>query len=339
MIRPDLAEVIERHFIGLDEGRPDAVARRRKRNQRTARENIADLVDEGSFIEYGALALAAQRRRRPMDELIKMSPADGMIAGIGAVNGAHFGEEKSRAMILAYDFTVFAGTQGAMNHKKKDRMLTIAEDWHLPIVLFGEGGGGRPGDTDVAGVAGLDTPSFVKFAKFSGEVPLISVVSGRCFAGNAALVGCSDVIIATKDANIGMGGPAMIEGGGLGVYAPEDIGPINVQTANGVVDIAVEDEAEAVAAAKNTSPTLHGSLPVGRRRPARPPPPDPRKPPARLRHPHRHRRACRPELGAGTPALLRHRHPHLPRPHRGPADGPHRQQPDALGRRHRRRSG
>ena len=261
LIRPDLAEVIERHFIGLDEGRPDAVARRRKRNQRTARENIADLVDEGSFIEYGALALAAQRRRRPMDELIKMSPADGMIAGIGAVNGAHFGEEKSRAMILAYDFTVFAGTQGAMNHKKKDRMLTIAEDWHLPIVLFGEGGGGRPGDTDVAGVAGLDTPSFVKFAKLSGEVPLISVVSGRCFAGNAALVGCSDVIIATKDANIGMGGPAMIEGGGLGVYAPEDIGPINVQTANGVVDIAVEDEAEAVAAAKKYLSYFQGSLP------------------------------------------------------------------------------
>ena len=261
-IRPDLAEVVERHRIGLDEGRPDAVARRRKRNQRTARENIADLVDEGSFIEYGALALAAQRRRRPMEELIKMSPADGMIAGVGSVNGGTFGEEKSRTMVLAYDFTVFAGTQGAMNHKKKDRMLTIAEDWHLPIVLFGEGGGGRPGDTDVAGVAGLDTPSFVKFAKLSGEVPLVSVVSGRCFAGNAALVGCSDVIIATKDSNIGMGGPAMIEGGGLGVYAPEDIGPIGVQTANGVVDIEVEDEAAAVAAAKQYLSYFQGALPA-----------------------------------------------------------------------------
>ncbi|WP_339832850.1 carboxyl transferase domain-containing protein [uncultured Parvibaculum sp.] len=260
-IRPDLAEVIERHRIGLDEGRPEAVARRRKRNQRTARENIADLVDEGSFVEYGALALAAQRRRRPMDELIKMSPADGMIAGVGSVNGRDFDEDKARTMVLAYDFTVFAGTQGAMNHKKKDRMLTIAEDWRLPLVLFGEGGGGRPGDTDTAGVAGLDTPSFVKFARLSGEVPLISVVSGRCFAGNAALVGCSDVIIATKDSNIGMGGPAMIEGGGLGVYAPEDIGPIDVQTANGVVDIEVADEAEAVAAAKQYLSYFQGSLP------------------------------------------------------------------------------
>lgn len=259
-IRPDLAETIERHAIGLDHRRPDAVARRRKRNQRTARENINELVDPGSFIEYGALVLAAQRRRRSMEELIAMSPADGLITGIGAINGESFGEDKSRAMVMAYDFTVFAGTQGGMNHKKKDRMLKIADDWKLPVVLFAEGGGGRPGDTDVAGVAGLDTPSFIKFAALSGKVPLLGLVSGRCFAGNAALLGVCDVIIATKDSNIGMGGPAMIEGGGLGAYMPEDIGPIGVQTKNGVVDIAVEDEGEAVVAAKKYLGYTQGAL-------------------------------------------------------------------------------
>lgn len=259
-IRPDLAEVIERHAIGLDERRPEAVERRRKRNQRTARENIADLCDEGSFIEYGSLILAAQRRRRSMEDLVKMSPADGLITGIGTVNADKFGEEQARAMVLSYDFTVFAGTQGAMNHKKTDRVLKIAEDWKLPVVWFAEGGGGRPGDTDTPGVAGLDTPSFLKFAELSGLVPLVSIVSGRCFAGNAALVGCSDVIIATANSNIGMGGPAMIEGGGLGVYAPEEIGPIDVQSKNGVVDIAVEDEAEAVAAAKQYLSYFQGPL-------------------------------------------------------------------------------
>ena len=259
-IRPDLAEVIERHAIGLDERRPDAVERRRKRNQRTARENIDDLCDEGSFIEYGSLLLAAQRRRRSMEDLIKMSPADGLITGVGTVNADKFGEEKARVMVLSYDFTVFAGTQGAMNHKKTDRVLKIAEDWKLPIVWFAEGGGGRPGDTDSPGVAGLDTPSFLKFAELSGLVPLVSIVSGRCFAGNAALVGCSDVIIATANSNIGMGGPAMIEGGGLGVYAPEDVGPIDVQTKSGVVDIAVEDEAEAVEAAKKYLAYFQGPL-------------------------------------------------------------------------------
>lgn len=249
-IRPDLAAVRERHFIGLDEGRPDAVARRRKTNQRTARENIADLCDPGSFIEYGSLALAAQRRRRSMDELVRMSPADGMIAGLGAVNGALFDEDKARTMVLSYDYTVFAGTQGAMNHKKKDRMFHLAEQWKTPIVFFTEGGGGRPGDTDAMGVAGLDTPSFLSYARLSGLVPRVGINSGRCFAGNAAILGTSDVIVAARNSNIGMGGPAMIEGGGLGVFTPDEVGPVGVQAPNGVIDVLVEDEAEAVAAAK-----------------------------------------------------------------------------------------
>jgi len=249
-VRPDLAEVQARINSGLDEYRPDAVARRRKTNQRTARENIADLCDPDSFIEYGSMMLAAQRRRRPMEELMKMSPADGMIAGFGSINGAEFDEEKSRALVLSYDYTVFAGTQGAMNHKKKDRVFHLAEKWKTPIVFFTEGGGGRPGDTDSLGVAGLDTPSFLDYARMSGLVPRVGINSGRCFAGNAALLGSSDVIIATKNSNIGMGGPAMIEGGGLGVFTPEEVGPVSVQAPNGVIDILVEDEIEAVATAK-----------------------------------------------------------------------------------------
>lgn len=185
-----------------------------------------------------------------MDELVRMSPADGMISGIGTVNGSLYGEDKSRCMVLAYDYTVFAGTQGAMNHKKKDRMFRLAEQYRLPIVFFCEGGGGRPGDSDAMGVAGLDTPSFLAYARLSGLVPRVGITSGRCFAGNAALLGCSDVIIATRNSTIGMGGPAMIEGGGLGVFDPDEVGPVSVMAPNGVIDVLVEDEAEAVAAAK-----------------------------------------------------------------------------------------
>jgi acetyl/propionyl-CoA carboxylase alpha subunit/acetyl-CoA carboxylase carboxyltransferase component len=259
-IRPDLQEVIERHAYGLDENRPDAVGRRRKRNQRTARENVEDLCDEGSFIEYGPLILAAQRRRRSMEELIKSTPGDGMVSGIGAVNGAQFDEEKARAMVLSYDFTVLAGTQGMMNHKKTDRMLQLAHEWKLPLFMLAEGGGGRPGDTDTVGVAGLDITTFLRFAELSGNSPVIGVTSGRCFAGNAALLGCCDVIIATANSNIGMGGPAMIEGGGLGVYKPEDVGPMDVQRPNGVVDIAVEDESEAIGAAKKYFSYFQGAV-------------------------------------------------------------------------------
>jgi len=259
-IRADLAESKARHAFGYDENRPEAVARRRKTAQRTVRENVADLVDPESFIEYGALAFAAQKRRRTLDDLIRNTLGDGIVTGIGTVNAAAFGEDKARCAVIAYDYTVLAGTQGAMNHRKKDRLLKIAEDARLPVVMFTEGGGGRPGDTDFPGVAGLDTPTFRQYAKLSGLVPRIGINSGRCFAGNAALLGCSDVVIATANSNIGMGGPAMIEGGGLGVYKPEDVGPMSEQVPNGVVDIAVSDEACAVAAAKKYLGYFQGSL-------------------------------------------------------------------------------
>ena len=259
-IRADLKESIERHGMGLDENRPDAVARRRKTNQRTVRENLADLLDPGSFIEYGALAFAAQRRRRSLEDLIKNTPGDGIVTGIGTVNAALFGEAHARAAVMAYDYTVLAGTQGARNHEKKDRLLTVVDEWRIPLIVFAEGGGGRPGDTDMPGVAGLDVMTFHAFAKLNGQVPRVGINSGRCFAGNAALLGTSDVIIAAQNSNIGMGGPAMIEGGGLGVYAPEEVGPMSVQVPNGVVDVAVADEIEAVAVAKKYLGYFQGAL-------------------------------------------------------------------------------
>ena len=249
-LRADLQEVIARHAFTLDANRADAVAKRHALGMRTARENIAALCDDDSFIEYGALAFAAQRGRRTLDDLIANTPADGMVTGIGSVNGALFGAEASRCVVMAYDATVLAGTQGMRNHAKTDRLLGIALQQKLPVVLFAEGGGGRPGDTDMPIVAGLHVSSFASYARLSGQVPVVGIVAGRCFAGNAALLGCSDVIIATRGSNIGMGGPAMVEGGGLGVFKPEQIGPSDVQSANGVIDVLVENEVEAVQAAR-----------------------------------------------------------------------------------------
>ncbi len=250
-LRADLQRLLRRQALTLDAARPEAVARRHSLGQRTARENIADLCDDDSFLEYGALAVAAQRNRRSEDDLIANTPADGMVTGIGSVNGALFSAERARAVVMAYDATVLAGTQGMRNHQKTDRLLGIALEQRLPVVLFAEGGGGRPGDTDMPIVAGLHVGSFAAFARLSGQVPVVGIVSGRCFAGNAALLGCSDVVIATRASNIGMGGPAMVEGGGLGRFRPEEIGPSGVQHANGVIDVLVDDEVQAVAAARH----------------------------------------------------------------------------------------
>lgn len=250
-MRADLQQMVSRHAHTLDANRPEAVAKRHALGLRTARENIADLCDADSFMEYGALAVAAQRSRRSQEDLMMNTPADGMVTGIGSINQAEFGAEHSRAVVMAYDATVLAGTQGMRNHHKTDRMLGIALQQKLPVVLFAEGGGGRPGEVDMPVVAGLHVATFASYARLNGQVPVVGIVAGRCFAGNAALLGCSDVIIATQNSNIGMGGPAMVEGGGLGVFTPEQIGPSDVQHTNGVIDILVADEGAAVAAARH----------------------------------------------------------------------------------------
>jgi acetyl-CoA carboxylase carboxyltransferase component len=254
-----LTEVLARRWLTQDGARPDKVARRHAAGARTARENIADLVDPGSFVEYGRFVTAAQEQRRALDDLVVNTPADGLVAGTARVNGDLFGDDAACA-VLTYDYLVMAGTQGMRGHHKSDRLIGLVERMGLPAVFFTEGGGGRPGDTDYPVVSALDVASFALWAQLSGVVPRIAVVSGRCFAGNAALAGCSDLIVATCSSNLGMAGPAMVAGGGLGEVAPEDIGPIEVQTRNGVVDVEVADEEEAVRVTKRLLSYFQGDV-------------------------------------------------------------------------------
>ena len=260
--RNDLTELRARRALTEDAARPEAVERRHAAGGRTARENVEDLVDPGSFVEYGRFAVAAQRLRRDLQELIERTPADGLVAGTASVNGELFGERAACA-VLSYDYTVLAGTQGALGHLKKDRLFELIERMRLPTVFFAEGGGGRPGDTDVPVVSSLHVRAFALWAGLSGLVPRIAIVKGRCFAGNAVLAGCADLIVATEDASIGMGGPAMIAGGGLGEVAADDIGPIEMQAPNGVVDVVVADEADAVAVTKKLLAFFQGPTPPG----------------------------------------------------------------------------
>ena len=249
-IRPDLALTYERHAYVLDENRQEAVAKRYGRGYRMPRENITQLMDDGSFKEYWPLVVARQHRRHDMETLRKNTPADGLIAGIGTVNADLFGDEAARTMLVHYDYTVLAGTQGGRNHYKQDRMFELAHRFRIPLILFGEGGGGRPGDDGNGPGVAFDTHTFTRFSQLSGLVPLVSVINGRTFAGNTALVACCDVIIATERTTVAMGGPAMIEGGGLGIYTPEEVGPMSFQVPNGVVDILAKDEEDAVEVAK-----------------------------------------------------------------------------------------
>ncbi len=260
--REDLAEVLARRSLTGDAERREAIDRRHAKGGRSARENVEDLVDGDSFVEYGRFAIAAQRGRRELDDLIANTPADGLIGGTARINGELFGERAACA-VLSYDYTVLAGTQGALGHRKKDRLFELIERMRLPTVFFAEGGGGRPGDTDYPVVSALDTRAFALWAGLSGLVPRIAVVAGRCFAGNAVIAGCADLIVATENISLGMGGPAMIEGGGLGKVDPDEVGPIAMQATNGVVDLVVADEAAATAATKRLLGYFQGTLPAG----------------------------------------------------------------------------
>ena len=337
-IRPDLELAYERHAYVLDENRPEAVAKRYARGYRMPRENIEQLADPGSFKEYWPLIVARQHTRHDMETLRRNTPADGLIAGLCTINADLFGEEAARAMLVHYDYTVLAGTQGGRNHYKQDRMFELAERFRIPLVLFGEGGGGRPGDDSKGPGVAFDTDTFTQFSKLSGLVPLISVINGRTFAGNTALVACCDVIIATERTTVAMGGPAMIEGGGLGIYTPEEVGPMSFQVPNGVVDLLAKDEEEAVEVAKRYLSYFQGSVAEWEAHDQR-----------RLRHVvpenrlrlydmkgdrahHRRRR-----LGARDPGEVRDRRRHGLHPRRRPPDGRHRQQPTPPRRRHRLR--
>jgi acetyl-CoA carboxylase carboxyltransferase component len=249
----DLAELLRRRALTEDAARPDAVARRHAAGGRTARENVADLVDPGSWVEYGRFAIAAQRQRRDLDDLIARTPADGLLGGTARIGG-------HPCAVLSYDYTVLAGTQGMVGHLKKDRLFELIERMRLPVVFFAEGGGGRPGDTDFPAVSWLHTRAFALWARLSGKVPRIAIVKGRCFAGNAVIAGCSDLIVATEDASLGMGGPAMIAGGGLGDFEPDEIGPMEMQAPNGVVDVVVPDEAAAVAVTRKLFGLFQGAV-------------------------------------------------------------------------------
>jgi acetyl-CoA carboxylase carboxyltransferase component len=282
--RHDLEELLARRAATRDGARPDAVERRHAAGGRTARENVEDLVDPGTFVEYGRFAIAAQRGRRELEDLIARTPADGLVAGTARVNGDLFGPERSACAVLAYDYTVLAGTQGVLGHRKKDRLFELIERMRLPAVFFAEGGGGRPGDTDYPVVSALDTRAFALWARLSGIVPRIAVVHGRCFAGNAVIAGCSDLIVATEGVSIGMGGPAMIEGGGLGKVDPDEVGPVDVQTRNGVIDVVAADEREATALARRLLAYFQGPTAPG---------PEPDQERLRDMVPERQRRAYR----------------------------------------------
>ena len=261
-----LDELRIRQALTLDEQRVEQQQKRWNKGYLTARENLQNLCPVDSFMEYGQMAVAAQRLRRDYESLKSATAADGVITGIGQINQGLVVGQNTPTAIVINDYSVLAGSQGYFHHLKLDRILAVAAHKKYPVVMFTEGGGGRPGDTDITTVnSGLQCQSFATWASLQGKVPRISVANGYCFAGNAALFGAADITIATQSSWIGMAGPAMIEGGGLGLVKPTDIGPSAKQVKNGVIDILVENEQQAAEMAKKCLLYFQGPLVDGQK--------------------------------------------------------------------------
>ncbi len=123
--RSELIELYNRLEKTLDKSRKEARAKRHQRGNRTARENLEDLIDENSFVEYGQLAVAAQRSRRDYEELQTSTAADGILTGICTINKDNIGKNNAHAVVIINDYSVLAGTQGYFHHKKLDRMCAL----------------------------------------------------------------------------------------------------------------------------------------------------------------------------------------------------------------------
>lgn len=255
----DFVPVIAQQANTRDEHRPQVIEHRRT-SARTVRENIALLVDSGSLVEYGSLAIAARRRRSRPHDLVRNTREVGLLAGVATINAAHFGPEAARCMVLAYEYGVRSETRRRMIHKKIGRMLIFAEQWRMPLVFCVGGGGGWQNDTDRLGTTCLDELSLAHFAKLSGLVPVVGVIFGDCFAGNESLLRGFDAIIATKKASIGMACPALFDARGLGACGPAKIGPGSFEAPNGSFDVLVEDDVEATRTAQKYMAYFQGPL-------------------------------------------------------------------------------
>lgn len=230
---PLLRKVLDARAATLDRARPEAVARQHGRGRWTARERIEALFDPDTFVEYGQLV-------RPASRQLGDGPADGLVMGVGLVGG-------SPVCAFSYDYTVFGGSQSPRNHRKMDRLLELARRNRWPVVCWSEGGGARATELDYQG--GMVT-TFVQFPRLSGLVPIVTVLSGPSFAGQANIAGCSDVVIATQASTLGLSGPPLVLSATGERLRPEDLGPMDLHERIGTVDVVVADEEEALDTAR-----------------------------------------------------------------------------------------
>ncbi len=214
-------------------GGPEKVDKQRERGRLTARERIAALCDEGSFNEYGALAGG----NHPGGEVALA--ADALVGGTGRI-----GERTS--VIIAEDFTVKGGSIGHPNAAKRTRLVRLALEQRIPLVLMLDGAGERASNQ---GERYPNSPNDLQLvADLQGLVPVVTLVLGTS-AGHGALTGMfADLIIMAAGSAMFSAGPPLVHAA-LGIEAtPEELGGALMHTSeSGVAHNLGKTEAECFA--------------------------------------------------------------------------------------------
>jgi acetyl-CoA carboxylase carboxyltransferase component len=204
-----LNQLAQRTELAEAMGGTDKIARQHARGRLTARERIAGLCDKGTFNEYGALAGG----NHPGGEA--PLAGDGLVGGTGKINGRS-------AVIIAEDFTVKGGSIGHPNAAKRTRLVRLAQEQGLPLVLMLDGAGERAGNQHERYP---NSPGDLQLvADLKGQVPVVTMVMGVS-AGHGALTGMfADLIIMREGSALFTAGPPLVQAS-LGIEAtPEDLG-------------------------------------------------------------------------------------------------------------------
>lgn len=233
-----IQELAQKKNSLLDEHRKEAVQKQHSKGKLTARERIDLLLDKGTFIEFGMLV---QHKGLEMMEG-KDAPADGIITGIGEVDGRI-------VAVSAIDVTVFGGSMGRKGMEKVERLVKKAKDAGYPVILLMEGGGHRIQEGLDAREFAYEThlTCFADLSLMSGWVPLICAIMGPGFAGPANFASLCDFVPIVKDGTMGIAGPKLVKAALGEDLTKEELGGAVFQTQNtGMADLVVDSEEECI---------------------------------------------------------------------------------------------
>jgi acetyl-CoA carboxylase carboxyltransferase component len=234
----DLADDLGvRREKALAMGGAEAIAKQHAEGKLTVRERVARLFDPGSFQEIGLLATHANISSAMKG---RDTPADGVVTGFGKINGRP-------ASLIAYDFTVMAGSMGRTAEVKCNRAREIALSKRMPMIWLIDSAGARIQEAIGSTFAGSGF-LFREESIMSGVVPMVAAMMGPGAAGTAYIPALADFVPMVKGtSHMALGGPPLVKAVVGEDISAEELGGSKVHTEiSGVADLEVADDAECI---------------------------------------------------------------------------------------------